>query len=212
MTGRTLIRHCALQIRFANLPKPCYPSIVSNRQSDNEADITAEDRDETPDLIEPLVFSENARQRGELVDLAFELAQKSAGLKRALPASMRAPLANLVRAMNCYHSNLIEGRDTHPVDIERALHRDYRSDPKKRDLQKEASAHIAVQPWIDQGGVQGRALTINSIQEIHRRFCNNLQEALLFVEDRQTRERVTVVPGIFDIPASCRISPDAHKA
>jgi hypothetical protein len=27
--------------------------------------------------------------------------------------------------MNCYYSNLIEGHDTHPVDIERALKSDY---------------------------------------------------------------------------------------
>lgn len=170
---------------------------MSRKEPDNKTDITAEDRNEAPDLMEPLVFSENARQRGELVDLALELAQKSAGLKRGLPDRMRAPLANLVRAVNCYYSNLIEGHDTHPIDIERALKRDYSNDPQKRDLQKEASAHIAVQAWIDQGGVQGRALTINSIQEIHRRFCDKLPEALLFVDDRQTRERVPVVPGVY---------------
>jgi hypothetical protein len=33
-------------------------------------------------------------------------------------------LANLVRSMNCYYSKLIEGHDTHPVDIERALKND----------------------------------------------------------------------------------------
>jgi Fic family protein len=146
-------------------------------------------------LMEPLVFSERARQRGELVDLALELAQKSAGLKRGLPEKMRAPLASLVRSMNCYYSNLIEGHDTHPIDIERALQRDYSNDPKKRDLQKEASAHIAVQAWIDQGGIQGRALTIDSVQEIHRRFCENLPEALLFVADQETEEKVPVIPG-----------------
>jgi len=30
--------------------------------------------------------------------------------------------------MNCYYSNLIEGHDTHPVDIERALNNDYSGD------------------------------------------------------------------------------------
>jgi Fic family protein len=50
--------------------------------------------------------------------------------------------------MNCYYSNLIEGHDTHPVDIERALKNDYSQDRRKRDLQLEAKAHIAVQRWI----------------------------------------------------------------
>ena len=61
--------------------------------------------------------------------------------------------------MNCYYSNLIEGHDTHPVDIERALKNDYSNDARKRDLQIEAKAHIAVQKWIDGGGLKGRAAT-----------------------------------------------------
>ncbi len=43
--------------------------------------------------------------------------------------------------MNCYYSNLIEGHDTHPVDIERALRHDYSDDPRTRNLQLEAAAH-----------------------------------------------------------------------
>jgi hypothetical protein len=39
--------------------------------------------------------------------------------------------------------NLIEGHDTHPIDIERALKKDYSKDPYKRDLQHEAQAHVA---------------------------------------------------------------------
>jgi len=30
--------------------------------------------------------------------------------------------------MNCYYRNLIEGHDTHPIDIERALENDYSKD------------------------------------------------------------------------------------
>ncbi len=59
----------------------------------------------------------------------------------------------LRRAMNCYYSNLIEGHDTHPIEIERALRGEYSADIKKRNLQKEAKAHIAVQEWIDNGGI-----------------------------------------------------------
>ncbi len=67
---------------------------------------------------------------------------------------MLASLADLVRAMNCYYSNLIEGHNTHPVDIERALKKEYSADARKRDLQHEAQAHIAVQQWIDAGGLK----------------------------------------------------------
>ena len=104
--------------------------------------------------MEPLLISGDSRHRGALTDLAFDLTQKSASFRRSLPPSVLVSLANLVRAMNCYYSNLIEGHDTHPVDIERALKNEYSKDTHKRDLQLEAKAHIHVQEWIDGGGLK----------------------------------------------------------
>jgi Fic family protein len=161
-----------------------------------EADIrTAIDRGEQVSLMEPLLIGEGSRHRGGLTDLVLDLVQKSAGFRRSLPDSLLASLADLVRSMNCYYSNLIEGHDTHPVDIERALKNDYSQDAGKRDLQLEAKAHITVQKWIDGGGLKGRSVTSDGIREIHRRFCELLPEDLLWVEDPETKERVRVVPG-----------------
>ena len=156
---------------------------------------TAADRRELVSLMEPLLITEGSRHRSNLTDLAVDLAQKAAGFRRSLPASLLGSLATLVRAMNCYYSNLIEGHDTHPVDIERALKNDYSKDARKRDLQLEAKAHIAVQQWIDEGGLKGRTVTTEGICEIHRRFGEMLPEDLLFVEDPHTKERVRVTPG-----------------
>jgi Fic family protein len=97
--------------------------------------------------------------------------------------------------MNCYYSNLIEGHDTHPVDIERALKNDYSDDATQRNLQLEAKAHITVQQWIDEGGLTGRATTAGGITEIHRRFCELLPEELLWTENPETGERVKLIPG-----------------
>lgn len=161
-----------------------------------KADIKAVvDSGETVSLMEPMLIGETSRHRGAVTDLALELAQKSAGFRRSLPETMLSSLAELVRAMNCYYSNLIEGHDTHPVDIERALKNDYSKDARKRDLQLEAKAHIAVQKWIDAGGLRGRAPTSDGIREVHARFCELLPEDLLWVEDPETRERVRVRPG-----------------
>src|SRR5580700_4100293 len=137
-----------------------------------EADIKPDtravvDRGEATTLMEPLVIPEGSRHRGELTDLTLELAARSAGFRRSLPTGVRAALADLVRAMNCYYSNLIEGHDTHPLDIERALKNDYSADPRRRDLQLEARAHIAVQEWIDAGRLRGRTTAAASICEIH---------------------------------------------
>ncbi|MSP89485.1 MAG: Fic family protein [Alphaproteobacteria bacterium] len=145
--------------------------------------------------MEPLLIEGGSRHRPDLTDLALELARSSAGFRRSLPESLTSSLADLVRAMNCYYSNLIEGHDTHPIDIERALKGDYSNDPKRRDLQVEAKAHIAVQRWIDGGGLKGNATAVDSIVEIHRRFCAALPEDLLWVENPATGERTKVVAG-----------------
>jgi len=89
--------------------------------ADKQEDIvTAPDGGESIAMMEPLLIGETSRHRGRLADMALELAQKAAGFRRSLPESLLASLADLVRAMNCYYSNLIEGHDTHPIDIERA--------------------------------------------------------------------------------------------
>ncbi len=166
------------------------------KESDIKADIKAAvDRGENVTAMEPLLIGGDSRHRPELTELAFELAQKSAGFRRSLPDSLIGSLADLVRAMNCYYSNLIEGHDTHPIDIERALKGDYSKDARKRDLQLEAEAHIVVQRWIDTGGLNRPATNADSITDIHRRFYEQLPEDLLWVEDPETREKIEIVPG-----------------
>jgi len=145
--------------------------------------------------MEPMLIADASRHRPALTDLALDLAQLSAGFRRSLPKGLLASLAALVRSMNCYYSNLIEGHDTHPIDIERALNDDYSKDAKKRDLQIEARAHIAVQQWIDDGGLRGRAVSADSIREIHRRFCEHLPDDLLWAVDPVTQEKIKVIPG-----------------
>ncbi len=169
---------------------------MGKTEADIKPDIkTAKDRKESLGLMEPLLLGEDGRLRGKLADLSLELAQKSAGFRRSLPENILTSLVALVRSMNCYYSNLIEGHDTHPIDIERALKNDYSADPKKRDLQLEAKAHIAVQKWIDSGGLKASPVATESIREIHRRFYEELPDALRWVENPDTGERLPVIPG-----------------
>jgi Fic family protein len=172
------------------------PKAKADRRGDISADLaTPKDRGESPPDMEPLLIGETCYFRGALTDLAVELAQKAAGFRRSLPDSLLKSLADLVRSMNCYYSNLIEGHYTHPIDIERALKNDYSKDARKRDLQLEAKAHVAVQKWIDEGGLKGRAVTTEGICETHKRFYDELPESLLWVEDLEGKEHVRVVPG-----------------
>ncbi len=158
------------------------------------------DRNEHISSMEPLRVNEGSRHRDALTDLSVELAAKASGFKRSLPPGLLEALADLVRAINCYYSNLIEGHNTHPIDIERALNNDYSHDPGKRNLQREAQAHIAVQAWIDHGGLSstsnsGSAATTEAVCDIHRRFCELLPAELLTVQDPDSGASYRVEPG-----------------
>ena len=98
--------------------------------------------------------------------------------------------------MNCYYSNLIEGHNTRPRDIDRALHQDYAKDPERRTLQLEAVAHIHVQSVIDRGeDPQVSPTSVEYLTWVHREFCQWLPDELLWVEHPDTRQRIRVVPG-----------------
>lgn len=131
-----------------------------------------------------------------LENLAFDLAREASELSGQLHPIVRLTVAELVRSMNCYYSNLIEGHNTHPRDIDRALAEDYSADPRKRDLQLEARAHIEVQRLIDARTDFPRPPASRAfIEWTHREFCARLPESLLVVENPDTHERLPVVPG-----------------
>ena len=149
---------------------------------------------ETIGLMEPMLPSEGS---GDLNDLALDLVSKASGFAGKLNPVVARSVGDLVRSMNCYYSNLIEGHDTHPRDIDRALAEDYAAEPKKRSLQKEAVAHITVQKMID----KDRAPEVCPISNeygvwIHKEFCERLPEDLLWVENPDTGEKIKVIPGV----------------
>src|ERR1700679_2379574 len=102
--------------------------------------------DETATLMEPMLPEEGNRR---LEDVAADLIGTASSLASSLRPEVRASVGDLVRSMNCYYSNLIEGHNTHPRDIDRAMKADYSTDTKKRELQLEARAHIEVQRMLD---------------------------------------------------------------
>ncbi|MGC0774820.1 MAG: Fic family protein [Candidatus Acidiferrum sp.] len=146
-----------------------------------------------PAWMEPMLPEESNRQ---LEDIAFELTSKASSLAGQVHPIVTSAIGNLVRSMNCYYSNLIEGHDTHPRDIDRALNRNLSSQPKKRALQLEAIAHIEVQKAIDQGKDDpSEPLTATYALWLHREFCGRLPDDLLWVEDPHSHRRIRVRPG-----------------
>jgi len=145
-------------------------------------------------LMEPMLPPEGERN---LEDLAMDMATKASGLASQLPLAVRRSIGDLVRSMNCYYSNLIEGHDTHPRDIDRALsYADYSSDPQKRALQHEAVAHIEVQRLIDhRKDLQVETTSVEYLMWLHREFCSRLPEEMLWVKNPDTGKHLHLVPG-----------------
>ena len=81
---------------------------------------SANDAIESPARIEPARLEEASEA---VADVIAELFSASAFLGARLHPATAANLTGVVRQMNCYYSNLIEGHNTRPRDIERAARR-----------------------------------------------------------------------------------------
>ena len=100
-------------------------------------------------------------------------------------------LKALLRSMNSYYSNLIEGQSTHPINIDRALHQNFSSKPDVAKRQRIALAHIGAETALegfatDEGDILSSGFLIRS----HKALYERLSEA-----DRVTEEGRLVVPG-----------------
>lgn len=143
-------------------------------------------------LMEPLLVEDGNRK---LEDLAFELTHKASTLAGQLHPLVRTSIGNLVRSMNCYYSNFIEGHNTHPKDIDRALAKEFSSDSEKRSLQEEALAHIEVQKLIDYSEEPINPASLDYIKWLHYEFCRRLPDSLSWVQNPDTGKRIKIVPG-----------------
>ena len=148
---------------------------------------------ETVQRIEPARLEQPPEQ---VADLVAELAAQSAKLGRHLHPRTAANLADLVRMMNTYYSNLIEGHNTRPRDIERALAGEFDRDENNRNLQIEAAAHVRVQAALDELGAAGTLTDPVSpafVQWLHREFYRDAPESMLRIGG--AGREFTMTPG-----------------
>src|SRR6266481_6372397 len=108
---------------------------------------------ETVERIEPARLEDLSEA---ISDVVAELSAAAAKLGHALNPQTAANLAGLVRIMNTYYSNLIEGHNTRPRDIARAIDGKLDKDNDRRNLQLEAAAHVRVQAEVDRMAAEGR--------------------------------------------------------
>ncbi len=131
---------------------------------------------------------------GELEDIARDLMKRSAMLAGQLPPQTLAGVRELLRIVNSYYSNLIEGHNTHPIDVERAMRNDYSKNEDKRDLQTESLIHIGLQRKIDErieNDPQFNVTAPDFLRWIHREFYEQMPERLRWVKgENMEPERV----------------------
>lgn len=92
-----------------------------------------------PEEMEPMLPSDLKVLLREKASLLW---RDSGALTAILPEPSRAAVAEVVRSMNGYYSNLIEGHKTRPLDIEAALTRNFSSAPQDRQRQLLHYAHL----------------------------------------------------------------------
>ena len=145
-----------------------------------------------PSSMDPLLPSSG---HAEMDGLAVSLLAGTARLSEKLRPRTRARIAALIRSMNGYYSNLIEGHRTKPHEIERALRNDFSDKKDVREKQLLHIAHLqalevleAENPKIDD------LLTTQFILRIHGEFCKRLPREML-VQKGPTGKEYEVVPG-----------------
>src|SRR5438105_1969549 len=114
-----------------------------------------------------------------------ELSAAAATLGKALHPRTAANLADLVRIMNTYYSNLIEGHDTRPRDIERALAGELDQDQGRRNLQIEAAAHVRAQSEIDRLAIEERLpepASSDFVRWLHQEFYRDVPDSILRIQ------------------------------
>lgn len=136
-----------------------------------------------PYRLEPL-FIENPPD--SVSDRVAELIRIAEQLGSSLHRDTQATIADLLRVVNCYYSNKIEGHNTSLWDIQRALEDDLDGDEKRRNLQIEARAHIRVQATIDSLHRMGRLpdpVSSDFLLHLHLQFYQGASDEMLTLED-----------------------------
>jgi Fic family protein len=149
---------------------------------------------ENPQRIEPALLDDALP--AAVADAAAELSAAAAMLGSALHPRSGASLAALVRIMNAYYSNLIEGHNTRPRDIARALAGDFDQDEGRRNLQAEAASHVRVQEVLDRRaaeGIRSEPASTAFIADLHRAFYDGVPAAMLQIKNGE--RTYAMVPG-----------------
>lgn len=140
-----------------------------------------------PSAMEPLLPKERSPRLSELTCEILKASGRLTGQVHS-PHVLR-PVADLVREMNCYYSNLIEGHKTTPREIERAMKRDFAQDDAQRNNQQLSLAHIEVEKLMEER-LADPAVDVYAPDFacwLHREFYSRVPEPLHWAKTKSGR-------------------------
>lgn len=113
-----------------------------------------------------------------------------AALNRTIPESIRRSTEWLLRLVNCFYSNKIEGNPTHPKDLLKTQEKGrVNNNENPSDSLLELLAHLEAQIKFKEG--PSRLTNINSqnfIKDLHKSFYHGLPKHFLSVKDKNGSE------------------------
>jgi len=120
---------------------------------------------DAPHQFEPLLPAESRLE--PLLERASDLTRAATALGSSAPSAAQTELRRLLRSMNSYYSNRIEGEHTRPSDIERALHQDYSADAELARKQRLAVAHIDTEQQCEEALESRRIDAVDSTGSLY---------------------------------------------
>lgn len=160
--------------------------------------------------FEPLLPS--STRRDGLLEKAHHLQRLALSVKGRAHVSVMQTLAPLLRAMNSYYTNRIEGQHTLPIEIEQALRQNFASDADIRRRQRLALAHMNTEAWAEEHTAHTdwpQLFEPPVIQALHQHLFEQLPP-----EDRQSEHGTgTLVPGEWrsrDVAVGGHVAPRAQ--
>ncbi|MEI8264849.1 MAG: Fic family protein [Betaproteobacteria bacterium] len=153
---------------------------------------------DSPHQFEPLMPAEPLL--APLLEKASDLMRKATAFGAASGKTAQSELRKLLRSMNSYYTNRIEGEHTRPSDIERALQQDFSANADLARKQRLAVAHIRTEALCE-GEVDRRLQTEGpeavrwlyspeALTWLHQELFRDLPE-----EDLRLADGSTMVPG-----------------
>lgn len=163
-------------------------------------------------LISPIMpYDLKGQIKPQLLELAEKVCIESAKIASGYNEHIVNAFRDVLRITNSYYSNRIEAQSIHPIDIEKAMHKQFSEDSKQKALQELSVAHIKTQKFVENYSIHHSVIDRNFIKEIHKVFYSS-EGMEKFTKLNKESELIEMIPGEFrsqDVQVGNHIAPSS---